>query len=158
MLGVVLGLLWVWLAPRVPLLSDGQAVYLQRPEGEEAIGSDGTFVLLGLALGALAGVAVFLFRRSGGVAVVVGTALGGLVGALIAWRVGVWLGPTNDLAAHARAVGKGTVFDGPLELKAKGALLAYPFGALLAHLACTAAFGERDAEPAPEPYGPPSVP
>ena len=153
-LGVALGLLWWWLAPRVPLVSDGKAVYLERPEGEEAIGADGTFVLLGLAVGAVAGVAVFLLRRAGGVGGVVGLALGGLLGSLIAWRLGVWLGPVDDLAAHARAVGRGTVFDGPLELQAKGALLAYPFGAVLVHLLCTALFGVRDPEP-PHPWGPP---
>lgn len=73
---------------------------------------------------------------------------------MIAWRFGVWLGPTDDLAAHARAAGKGTVFDGPLELKAKGALLAYPFGAVLVHLLCTGLFGKHDPEP-PQPWGPP---
>ncbi|MDT0381117.1 hypothetical protein RM572_20385 [Streptomyces sp. DSM 42041] len=157
--GVVLGLLWLWLAPRVPLVSDGSAVFLERPEGEDAIGADGTFVLLGVAVGAVAGAVVFLLRRAGGVGLVVGLAVGGVLGSVIAWRLGVWLGPTEDLVAHARAVGKGTVFDGPLELKAKGALLAYPFGALLAHLACTALFGRRDPEPVgPAPWGPPPPP
>jgi hypothetical protein len=150
--GLVLGLLWLWLAPRVPLISDGSAVYLERPEGEEAIGADGMFVLLGLAVGAVAGAVVFLLRRAGGVGVVVGLAIGGIAGSLIAWRLGVWLGPTDDLAAHARAVGADTVFDGPLELKAKGALLAYPFGALLVHLLCTALFAKRDPQPA-DPWG-----
>ncbi|MFR9675112.1 ABC transporter permease [Streptomyces sp. TR06-5] len=150
LLGVVLGLAWLWLAPRVPLVSDGSAVYLDRPEGEEAIGSDGTFVLLGLAVGALVGLVVFLLHRKGGVGLVVGLTVGCLLGALAAWRIGVWLGPTSDLAAHARAAGKGAVFDGPLELKAKGALLAYPFGALVTHLLCTS-LGTRDApEPPPD--------
>ncbi|EST34133.1 hypothetical protein N566_18800, partial [Streptomycetaceae bacterium MP113-05] len=142
-----------------PLISDGSAVYLERPEGEEFIGADGAFVLLGLAVGAVAGAAVFLLRRAGGVGLVVGLAVGGVLGSVVAWRLGVWLGPTADLAAHARAVGKGNVFDGALELKAKGALLAYPFGALLTHLGCTAVFGKRDPEPvAPVPWGPPPPP
>lgn len=150
-LGAVLGLLWLWLAPRVPLVSDGSAVFLERPEGEEAIGADGTFVLLGLAVGAVAGAAAFLARRAGGVGIVVGLTVGGVLGAVLAWRLGVWLGPTDDLAAHARAVGEGKVFDGPLQLHAKGALLAYPFGAVLVHLLCTALFGRRD----PDPHGAP---
>lgn len=156
-LGVALGLLWLWLAPRVPLVSDGNAVYLERPEGEEAIGADGTFVLLGLALGAVVGAAVFLFRRAGGVGLVVGLTVGGIIGSLIAWRLGVWFGPTDDLAAHARTVGKGTVFEGPLELKAKGALLAYPFGVVLVHLLCTGLFGKRDPEPGAAPWDTPQA-
>ncbi len=146
-LGVVLGLLWLWLAPRIPLYTDGKAVYLKHPEGEEAVGADGTFVLLGLAVGAVLGAAVFLARRRGGVGLVAGLAVGGVLGSLLAWRLGVWLGPTSDLVAHARAVGKGAVFDGPLELRAKGALLAWPFAALLLHLALTALFGRRDEHP-----------
>ena len=152
-LGVALGLLWVWLAPRIPLYTDGKAVYLKHPEGEEAVGADGTFVLLALALGVLLGAAVFWARRRGGVGLVVGLAVGGVLGSLLAWRLGVWFGPTSDLVAHARAAGKGTVFDGPLELRAKGALLALPFAALLVHLGLTALFGRR--EPQPEVTTPP---
>lgn len=146
-LGVVLGLLWLWLAPRIPLYTDGKAVFLKHPEGEEAVGADGTFVLLGLAVGAVLGAAVFLARRRGGIGLVVGLAVGGVFGSLLAWRLGVWLGPTSDLVAHARAVGKGHGFDGPLELRAKGALLAWPFAALLVHLGLTALFGRRDPQP-----------
>jgi hypothetical protein len=145
--GVVLGLLWLWLAPRVPLISDDTAVFLSNSEGEEAIGADGTFVLLGLACGAVSGALVFFFRRSGGIALVIGLALGGLLGSLLAWRLGVWLGPDQDVVAHARSVGKGVIFDAPLQLRAKGVLLAWPLGAMAVHLGLTAAFAPRDPEP-----------
>lgn len=146
-LGVALGLLWAWLAPRVPLYSDGRAVYLRRPEGEQAIGADGTFVLLALAVGAVVGTVVFWCRRQGGIGLVVGLAVGGVLGSLLAWRLGVWLGPDTDLATLAQQAGKGETFDGPLELQAKGALLAWPFAALAVHLLFTALFGRRDPEP-----------
>lgn len=145
--GIVLGLLWLWLAPKVPLISDSTAVFLSDSEGEEAIGADGTFVLLALAFGALSAALLFWFQRRGGIALVVGLALGGLLGSLLAWRLGVWLGPTQDVVAHARAVGKGVVFDAPLQLRAKGALLAWPLGAMAVHLGLTALFGPRDPEP-----------
>ena len=93
--GVALGLLWLWLAPRVPLVSDNQAVFLSDSEGEQAIGADGTFVLLALAFGAVAAALVFWFFRRGGIAPVVGLALGGLLGSLVAWGVGVWFGPAT---------------------------------------------------------------
>ncbi|MGP4002837.1 DUF2567 domain-containing protein [Streptomyces sp. 8N706] len=145
--GVLLGLLWLWLAPRVPLISDGKAVYFKNSEGEEAVGADGTFVLLALGFGALAALVVFCLFRRGGIALVVALAVGGLLGSVVAWRLGVWLGPPQDVAAHARSLGKGAVFDAPLQLRAKGALLAWPIAAAALHLALTGFFGPRDPEP-----------
>ncbi|MFH8885077.1 ABC transporter permease [Streptomyces californicus] len=146
--GIVLGLLWLWLAPRVPLVSDDTAVFLKNSEGEEAIGADGTFVLLALGFGALSAAAVFWRLRRGGVLVVVGLALGALAASVIAWRVGVWLGPSSDVVARAREAGRGVTFDAPLELHAVwAAVLAWPFAAMGIHLLLTAAFGPRDPEP-----------
>ncbi|MFB8243902.1 AAA family ATPase [Streptomyces sp. NPDC055952] len=159
--GVLLGLLWWWLAPHVPLVGDvtggNWVVYLKDTEGEQAIGVDGTFVLLALGFGLVSALVVFLLRRRGGVPLVVGLAVGGLLGSLLAWRVGVWLGPAQDVIAHAREVGKGVTFSAPLELGAKGALLAWPLAALVVHLGLTALFGPRDPEPefADGPYGAP---
>ncbi|MGW4437451.1 AAA family ATPase [Streptomyces sp. NPDC004596] len=151
--GVLLGLLWWWLAPHVPLIADrvgkSWVVYIKDTEGEQAIGVDGTFTLLGLAFGLVSAVVVFLWRRRGGVPLVVALGVGGLLASLLAWRLGVWLGPEPDVIAHAKAVGKGVTFPAPLDLGAKGALLAWPLAALLVHLGLTALFGPRDPE---EPY------
>lgn len=152
--GVLLGLLWLWLAPRVPLYSSGKLVLFKHPEGEEAIAAEGVFALLGLGFGLVTGVAVFLARRSGGVGLVVGLGLGGLLGSLLAWRTGVWLGPETDLSAAARAAGQGATFDAPLELHAYGVLLAWPFAAVLVHLLATAFFGPRDDMPGEVPAAP----
>ncbi|MFJ5259071.1 AAA family ATPase [Streptomyces sp. NPDC088387] len=146
--GVLLGALWVWLAPRVPLVgevADGAwAVYVQDTEGEQAIGVDGTFTLLALAFGAVTAGAVFLFRRRGGVPLVLALGVGGLVASLIAWRVGMWLGPSDDVLAHAKDVGQGVSFSAPLELGTKGVLLAWSVAGLVVHLGLTALFGPRD--------------
>lgn len=146
-LGVVLGLLWLWLAPRVPLVSDGTAVFLRNTEGEESIGADGTFVLLAAGLGVLSAAAVFLFRRRGGVALVVALALGGLLASLVGWGIGVWLGPGQDVAERAREAGEGVTFDAYLQLRAKGALLAWSLTAMVTHLGLTALFAPDDPEP-----------
>ncbi|MFJ3668444.1 AAA family ATPase [Streptomyces sp. NPDC090106] len=166
LLGLVLGVLWWWLAPHVPLVgelvSDRWYVYLKDNEGEQSIGVDGTFTLLGLAFGAVSAIAVFVWRRRGGVPLVVALGVAGLLGSLLAWRLGVWLGPEQDVVAHAKAVGKGVGFDAPLKLGAKGALLAWPLAALLVHLGLTALFGPRDPDPylqlpQKDGYGAPSV-
>ncbi|MEW2634688.1 ABC transporter permease [Streptomyces sp. NPDC048389] len=145
--GVALGLLWLWLAPRVPLVSTAEGVFLKDTEGEEAIGADSTFLLLAVGLGALSAAAVFLFRRNGGIALVVALAVGGLLASLLGWGIGVWFGPPRDVVAHAREVGEGVTFYAYLELRAKGVLLAWPVTAMLVHLGLTALFGPRDPEP-----------
>ncbi|QPP11014.1 hypothetical protein G4Z16_26395 [Streptomyces bathyalis] len=147
-LGVGLGLLWLWLAPRVPLVSVDGGVFLKDPEGEEAIGADGTFVLLAVAFGVVTGLLAFLRSRRGGIGIVVGLAVGALLGSVLAWQLGIWLGPSGDLAAAAKAAGENKTFDGPLKLQAKGALLVWPFIALATHLVLMGVFGHRDPEPA----------
>ncbi|MER7621437.1 DUF2567 domain-containing protein [Streptomyces sp. NPDC126503] len=152
--GALLGLLWLWQAPHVKLISDGKGVYLRDSEGEAAIGADGTFVLLALAFGAAAAVLVFLLRRKGGVPLVLGLAAGGVLGSLLAWWLGSSLGPTANVVAHAKQVGPNVTFDAPLELNmAAAAMLAWPLAATVVHLALTALFGPRDPEPE-GPWGP----
>jgi hypothetical protein len=150
-LGVGLGLLWLWLAPRVPLITVDNSVFLKDPEGEEAVGADGTFVLLAIGFGVVTGLLAFLRSRAGGVGIVVGLAVGALLGSVVAWRLGIWLGPSSDLVASAKAAGPGKTFDGPLKLQAKSALLVWPALGLLTHLLLTGLFGKREPEPgAPE--------
>jgi hypothetical protein len=144
--GVLLGLLWLWLAPRVPLVSDGKAVYLKDGEGEQSIGVDGWFTLLGAGFGVLSAVLVYLRHRAGGVAVVFGLAVGGVLGSIVAWRLGIALGPTSNIVAHAKAVGANKTFDAPLKLRAKGALLAWPALAMATQLVLTAAFTPREPQ------------
>jgi hypothetical protein len=157
-MGVLLGVLWWWLAPHVPLIADDTAVYLKDTEGEQAIGVDGTFTLLALGFGAVSALGVFLWRRRGGVPLVIALAVGGLLGSLLAWRIGIWLGPTQNVIAHAKAVGKGVTFSAPLKLGAKGALLAWSVAGLVVHLGLTALFGPRDPDPYQSPYVAPAPP
>lgn len=144
--GVLMGLLWLWLAPRVPLISDSTAVFLNDSEGEEAIGADGTFALLGLAFGAVSAGLVFWYHRRGGIWLTVGLGVGSVLGSLLAWQLGTRLGPTSDVVAHAREAGKGVVFDAPLEMHAHGVLLAWGLAAMVVHLGVTAVWGPRDFE------------
>ncbi len=152
--GVGLGLLWLWLAPRVQLVARDGSVFLVDTEGEAAVGADGAFVLLALGFGAVSAAGVFWFRRRGGVLLVAALALGGVFASLLAWGVGTWLGPSRDVAERAREVGDGVPFDAFLELHAWGALLAWPVAAMVVHLALTALFGPRDPEPEWPPYHP----
>lgn len=150
--GVVLGLLWWWLAPSVVYLSDGERAFLRNSEGEDTVSVDGAFALIAAGLGLLTGLLVFLFRRTGGINIVVGLALGSLLAGLVGWQLGGLLGPSGDLGARAAEAGRGGTFDGPLELNATIALLVLPLAALLAHLLVTSLFGPRDPGPVPTTY------
>ncbi|MFI8498840.1 hypothetical protein ACIGFK_10155 [Streptomyces sp. NPDC085524] len=148
--GVLLAVLWAWLAPRVQYVSNGEAVFLRNSESEARIGTDGTFFLLAAGLGALSAVGTFLWRRAGGVPLVIGLAVGSVFAGLVGWRLGLVLGPTSDLVAAARAAGKGVPFDAPLQLLAHGVLLVWPMAAVLVHLGLTALWTPRDPDPSPE--------
>lgn len=145
--GLLLGLLWVWLAPRVQYVSNGESVFLRNSESEARIAADGTFFLLAVGLGVLSAVGTFLWRRAGGVPLVIGLAFGSGFAALVGWRFGLWLDPSSDLAAAAVEAGKGVPFDAPLQLLAHGALLAWPMAAVLVHLGLTALWSPRDPDP-----------
>ena len=132
--------------PLVGDVVDGSwVVYLKDTEGEQAIGVDGTFTLLALAFGAVSALVVFL-AAAWGCAARGRARRGGLLGSVLAWRMGVWLGPARDVIAHAKAVGKGVTFSAPLKLGAKGALLAWSLAALVVHLGLMALFGPRDPD------------
>lgn len=142
LLGLLVGLLWHWLAPQVPLYADSTAVYLKDPEGEQAIGADGTLALLGAGFGLLAGAVAYLATRArrGGITVAVCLAGGGLLGGYVAMRLGVALGPGSNVIALAKAVPAGHTFYGPLKLTGKGMLLVWPAASLLTLIALTALF------------------
>ncbi|GAA4844936.1 hypothetical protein [Kitasatospora terrestris] len=165
-LGLALGLCWLWLAPRVMFDVKNDRILYVDPEGEQRIGADGVFALLGLACGVLSALAAFLFTRArgGGIGMVVGLALGGIGGSVVGWQLGMKLGPTSDIRAHALQVGNGHRISGALELGAHGALLVWPMSAMIVVFALTAAFGKREEDPppywagpqwSPPPYGPP---
>ncbi len=151
LLGLGMAGLWVWLAPRVPLLVSGDRILYADPEGEQRAGADAVFALVGLGAGVVTALGAFLLtrRRGGGIAVAVGLTVGGLAGSLVGWKVGVRLGPTSDVIAHAKQVGDGHGFDDALRLGAHGALLVWPMTAMVLLLALSAAFGKREQEPPP---------
>ena len=77
------------------------------PRGSRPSGWTERSLCSALAFGAVSAFAVFLWRRRGGVPLVVALAVGGLLGSLLAWRVGVWLGPTEDVLAAREVRGQG---------------------------------------------------
>ena len=131
-LGAALAVLWVRLAPRLEyrVVQPGRAVPVV-PESEEYVAADGRFVLITLAAGVLAGLVCWLLRRSRGPVVLAAVALGGLLGAVVTWRLGVWLGPGYQ-PQELQEVGR--IVIQPLELRAVAALVVEPVAAVAVYL------------------------
>ena len=103
--GLAWGLLWWQLAPTATTVVQDGGVYLQGHE-ELMVAQDGWFVVLGAVTGALLSVVWPLVVRQRQVAGLVAGLVGCLASGLIAWGLGVWLGPDSlrdQLAAGVKA-------------------------------------------------------
>lgn len=128
-LGVVVGLLWVVLVPRVRYLvtADGLAIDPRTSQG--SVAADGWLALLCVAAGLLATLLAYVVtRRRGGHPdgwLLAGLVVGGAAGSLLAWRLGVALAP-DDLDVLAAGRRPGASFPGGLRLRAGGVLALWP--------------------------------
>jgi Protein of unknown function (DUF2567) len=140
-LGLAVALAWEAVAPRLAfrIVSPGNAVTVT-PEGEQFFATDGWFAVLTLAVGVLAAVLLWRVRSARGPVVLVGLALGGLAGAVVAWKFGTVLAPApSDAALHQ----VGRVVYPALRLRALAMLVVEPVVAVVTYLLFTA-FTSRD--------------
>jgi hypothetical protein len=130
--GALLGLLWAWLAPSVPVVNAGQnGIVVNDPSPEEYIAADGWFTLIAFAFGLVAAVAAWLvLRRDRGPAILLGVTLGGLASALTMWAVGRVIG-LSDWNHWQHSSSPGDTFQRPPDLHAHGALLVTAFAAVI---------------------------
>jgi hypothetical protein len=140
-LGVLVGLLWAVLSPRLEfrVVRPDYALPVL-PEAEEYIAADGRFALLTLGAGALAGLVCWWSRRTRGPLLVLALAVGGLVGAIVAWRLGPVFAPGYQ-PADLRVVGN--LVRQPLQLGAEAALVVEPIAAVVVYL-LAAGFASRN--------------
>jgi DivIVA domain-containing protein len=135
--GVPAGVVWWLLAPVPRVVVRGPGVFLVNGESETAIAADGWFAVCTATAGLVAALVVFALARRTPVGALLGLSVGGLAAALLAWRLGVLLGP-DSVRSSAKGLADGARFDGPLELSARGVLLAWPLVSVGAYFALTA--------------------
>ena len=141
LVGIVVGVVWWRVAPRVMVEVTADSIALVDPAGKAFIATDGWFAVLAAVAGLVCGVVGVLRWRRDGIGLAVGEAVGGLVGALVAMLLGQWLGRASiDEAAV------GAVVEASLRVRATGVLLAWPLVALLIVVAVAVSFGLDDAE------------
>lgn len=153
-LGVLVGLLWLWLAPRADfrITSDGPQV-IGNPSEELLMADDGILVLLLAGLGLLAGVGTWLLRRRRGVTALVALAVGMVAAGVVAWRTGRLLAPPPSHAALTHVGGRVTT---SLNVGSVVELAAGPFVAVLVYVvaalyARSDGLGREAPPAAPEP-------
>jgi hypothetical protein len=134
--GAVVGVAWELLTPLPRFQVAGDRLLLPG-EGETEVAADGWFAVCAGVAGAVSAVAVFVRVREARIDALVGLTLGGLLAAVIAWRVGVALGP-DSVRAGAAGLADGESFSGPLELSALGVLFTWPLTAVIIYFALAA--------------------
>lgn len=140
--GAVTGVVW-WLVAPLPeyQVLEGR-VLLPEVETETAVAADGWFALCAAAAGLLSAVAVFLRVRAARISALIGLTLGGLLASVVAWWVGITLGPASVME-EAKGVADGDLFSGPLEISAPGVLLIWSLTSLIVYFALAAGL-DRD--------------
>lgn len=150
-LGLPLGWLWSRLAPaeiavvagpRAGQLGAAQLGVLPLPgQSEHRFDAMATFVLLGLAVGVLTGVALWLLRGRRGPVVLIGAVLGSLIAAWLAMRVGLWLVDWRYPLASPKP---GDVITRAPVLASAWVVVAQPFGVAIAYSLAVSWNGAED--------------
>lgn len=116
-LGAPFGLLWAMVAPDVPLRMTERGPAFAEAQPQQLVAADVWFVLLGLLLGVLAAVGVWLAApQARGAATLVALTVGAVGAGLLAWWLGRQVGLT-DYRATLAAAEVGNLLDQPPDLR-----------------------------------------
>jgi hypothetical protein len=151
--GVPVGVLWLLITPRVEATVVDGGLSLTETAAETFVAADGWFAII-TALAGIASGALIAFRgRPGGPAAAIALAAGGALAALVAWRVGVFLGRAPAALDQAASAVAGETVRLPLRLRAYGVLLVWAISAVATFFAGVLAASPDSIEPA-QPAGP----
>jgi hypothetical protein len=157
--GLVLGVGWWLLAPLAQLEKRAAGIFTVARSDETSIAADGWFAVAALVAGIAAALLTAVTLRDSRLGALLGLTVGGVAASLVAWRLGVLLGPPS-VAESAAAAAVGDRFDGPLRLSAYGVLLVWPTVSVITFFAAVAGLdprAERPQQPLPEEARPADV-
>jgi hypothetical protein len=131
-LGLVGGLIWAGMAPRVVYqvyTLKPPTAYAVNPETNAFIAADGIYCFIALAGGVLTGLLCYRFVRHYGPLPMAGLVLGSVVAAFLAMWTGHWATGSGSFD-HLLATSKpGALLNAPISLGAHGALAFWPLAA-----------------------------
>lgn len=123
--GVVVGLVWLLLAPRFSVEVIAGELRPVGPVGESRFGADAWFTVISSTVGVLIAFVMFTRHRHRPVVTVCALAAAGVAGSIVGWQLGALLGP-DPIAGTLDDIADGTRLDFPLEVGATGLLFAWP--------------------------------
>lgn len=133
-LGVLVGWLWSLLADPASYTVTRQGVMLGETEAAKQFGVAVTFTWLGALAAVLwGGLCTWRLAGNGWVQVVV-TVVGAMAAAVVAWQLGLALGPP-DPGPIVRSAGVGTHVPMQVDIHGYGVLFVWPLAAVLALIA-----------------------
>lgn len=146
-LGVVAGLVWLWLAEPAQWQIRDNGVVLTEGAAKAQFSVLVTFVLVGAAASVVAGFAAGWFLDDLGWLVTPLVAGLAIAAALIAWRVGVELGPPDPASVTGGSIGD--TISARLEIDSVAPFLTWPMAALLGVVtaACIDRRSDRHGDP-----------
>lgn len=138
LVGLVAGLIWAHVAPRAlyTVVDVKQRLAQQNnPESEAQVGTDAWFALIGAGVGLITGAVAWRWRSARGPFLMFMLAAASLLGAVIAWRFGLWVGrhPTQSQLQPIFDKVDNT-FRPAIKMRAKAVLFFQPVGAIVAAL------------------------
>jgi hypothetical protein len=133
--GLAAGAVWAAVSPRRILVVGADGLTPELTAGDPAFAAEGWFAVVGAVAGVL--LAGWAWRRSReDVAALIGLTLGGVLGAVVAWRLGHWLGP-DAVPTSAFDRPEGTRVPEPIDVRAYATLLIWPLVAVATYFSLT---------------------
>ncbi len=148
--GVVVGVVWELLTPLPQFRVSGDRILTDGGDGETDVAADGWFAVCAGVAGVVSAVVAFLRVREARISALAALSLGGLLASVVAWRVGVAVGP-DSVRAGAAGLSDGESFSGPLDLSALGVLVTGPLTSVITYFALAAGLDPRRSRPSARP-------
>jgi hypothetical protein len=150
LVGVVAGIVWerVW-TPPAEIVQQHKPYYVDYGSLRRVFTGTGLYVLVGGVASAVVALVVSLLTRRRELVTLLAVAIGSTIAALLMWKVGVRLGPSDPKAAAATAADN-TLLPGSLAVSGRSPYLIWPMTSLFVLALVFFAWpGARAADPDP---------